>query len=126
METKPPETPAAEKVSQCPIEATLNLISGKWKARILCYLSMGTSRYNEIKRAFPRVTQKMLTQQLRELEADGLINRMVFAQVPPKVEYTLTPFGESLLPVIKAMAEWGRSRLGSPSNTSGCICRCRS
>ena len=114
-----------ETANQCPIEATLDLIAGKWKARILCYLSMGTSRYNGIKRAFPRVTQKMLTQQLRELETDGLINRAVFAQVPPKVEYTLTPFGESLLPVIKAMADWGTTHLKCQGESAGCACRCR-
>ena len=115
-----------DTTNQCPIEATLSLIAGKWKALILCYLSMGTSRYNGIKRAFPRVTQKMLTQQLRELEGDGLISRTVFAQVPPKVEYTLTPFGESLLPVIKAMGEWGRNHLQCCGESAGCACRPRS
>lgn len=112
-----------ETANQCPIEATLDLIAGKWKARILCYLSMGTSRYGGIKRAFPRTTQKMLTQQLRELEADGLLIRTVFAQVPPKVEYTLTPFGESLLPVIKAMAEWGNSSFRCQNASPECACR---
>jgi DNA-binding HxlR family transcriptional regulator len=120
------DTKEMQEANQCPIEATLNLIAGKWKALVLCYLSMGTSRYNEIKRAFPRVTQKMLTQQLRELEADGLIIRTVFAQVPPKVEYTLTPFGESLLPVIKVMGEWGKNHLSSQGESAGCGCRCRS
>jgi DNA-binding HxlR family transcriptional regulator len=115
-----------ENERRCPIEATLDLIAGKWKALILCYLSMGTSRYGGIKRAFPRVTQKMLTQQLRELEADGLIDRAVFAQVPPRVEYTLTPFGESLLPVIKSMGEWGKNHLSCQEDAAGCGCRRRS
>ena len=115
-----------EKKTRCPIEATLDLIAGKWKARILCYLSMGTSRHSGFKRAFPSITQKMLTQQLRELEADGLIVREVFAQVPPKVEYTLTPFGESLLPVIKAMGEWAIDHLSCLEEPSGCGCLCRS
>ncbi len=112
-----------DPASQCPIETTLGLIAGKWKALILCYLSMGTARYSAIKRSFPQATQKMLTQQLRELEADGLINRKVYAQVPPKVEYSLTPFGESLLPIIKAMGEWGRNHLKCQVESTGCACR---
>ena len=115
-----------ETTGQCPIETTLGLIAGKWKALILCFLSMGTARYNAIKRAFPRATQKMLTQQLRELEADGLINRTVYAQVPPKVEYRLTPFGESLLPVIKAIGAWGKNHLECHGESTGCACRSRS
>ena len=114
------------KANQCPIEATLDLIAGKWKALILCYLSMGTSRYSGIKRAFPRVTQKMLTQQLRELEANGLIDRTIFAEVPPRVEYALTPLGESLLPVVKAMGEWGENHLSCQGESAGCACRSRS
>ncbi len=115
-----------DTTSQCPLETTLSLIAGKWKALILCNLSMGTARYNAIKRSFPRATQKMLTEQLRELEADGLINRTVYAQVPPKVEYSLTPFGESLLPIIKAIGEWGRNHLKCQGATTGCVCRRRS
>jgi DNA-binding HxlR family transcriptional regulator len=115
-----------DSTDKCPIEATLDLISGKWKALILCYLSMGTSRFNGIKRAFPRATQKMLTQQLRELEADGLLTRVVFAQVPPKVEYTLTPFGMTLLPVVKAIGEWGKNHLKCQGESPACNCRTRS
>ncbi len=96
---------------QCAIEVTLDLIAGKWKALILCHLAMGTTRFSALKRTFPSITQKMLTQQLRELEEDGLITRTVYAQVPPKVEYALTPFGESLLPVIQVMSEWGKNYL---------------
>jgi DNA-binding HxlR family transcriptional regulator len=107
---------------QCAIEATLDLIAGKWKALILCHLAMGTSRFSALKRAFPGITQKMLTQQLRELEEDGLITRTVYAQVPPKVEYALSPFGESLMPVIQVMSEWGESYLehrGTPAKCAG-------
>ena len=86
---------------------------------------MGTARYNAIKRAFPQITQKMLTQQLRELESDGLIDRVVYAEVPPKVEYTLTLFGESLLPVIKVMHDWGMKHLQRSGGPAGCACRCR-
>ncbi len=111
------------KYDGCPIEITLNLISGKWKALVLCYLAAGTARFGEIKRGFPSVTQKMLTQQLRELEADGLIKRTIYAQVPPKVEYTLTTCGESLLPVIRVMGEWGRNHMKCPPESQGCICR---
>jgi DNA-binding HxlR family transcriptional regulator len=115
-----------DTTERCPIETTLNLIAGKWKALILCYLSVGTARFNGIKRAFPLIAQKMLTQQLREMEADGWIDRTVYAQVPPKVEYTLTPFGESVLPVIKVMGASKKTQLQCRGESPGCACRCRS
>lgn len=98
----------------CPIEATLDLIDGKWKAIILFHLLDRTIRFNELRRRLSKITQRMLTRQLRELEAVGLIKRTVFAEVPLRVEYALTPHGRSLEPVIRALWTWGdahRTRL---------------
>ena len=91
----------------CAVEATLQFIDGKWKGVILYHLLDGTLRFNEIRRRLPNVTQRMLTNQLRELESDGLLHRAVFAEVPPKVEYSLTPRGRTLEPVILALKAWG-------------------
>ncbi|RAK58020.1 winged helix-turn-helix transcriptional regulator [Phenylobacterium deserti] len=91
----------------CTVEATLGLIDGKWKGVILFHLFEGVLRFNEIRRRLPNVTQRMLTNQLRELEADGLIVRTVYPQVPPKVEYSLSERGRSLEPVIMALKAWG-------------------
>jgi DNA-binding HxlR family transcriptional regulator len=87
---------------------TLKVIGGKWKLVILCHLTEGVQRFGELKRAMPDITQKMLTQQLRELEVDGIIHRKVFVQVPPKVEYSLTEYGESLKEVLNMLADWGQ------------------
>jgi DNA-binding HxlR family transcriptional regulator len=96
------------KKYNCPVEATLGVIGGKWKVLILYYLKEEKiMRFGKLKRLIPEITQKMLTQQLRELEADGLITRKVYAQVPPKVEYSFTKYGESLEPILKLMFEWG-------------------
>jgi len=95
----------------CPVEATLSLIGGKYKAVILWHLINRTLRYSEINKLLPRVTPKMLTQQLRELEADGLITRTVYPVVPPKVEYSLSDFGKSIAPVLEAMCNWGTDYL---------------
>jgi len=92
-----------------PIEITLNLIGGKWKVLILWLLKDRILRFSELKRKLPKITQKMLTNQLRELESDGLVHRKVYAQVPPKVEYSLTDLGKSFLPILKAMHKWGES-----------------
>jgi DNA-binding HxlR family transcriptional regulator len=89
------------------MEMTMDLIGGKWKMLILWHLSPGVLRFNELMRRFQGVTQKMLTQQLRDLEADGLIARKVYPQVPPKVEYSLTEMGRSLVPVLTVMNNWG-------------------
>jgi len=91
----------------CAVEATLGLIDGKWKGVVLYHLLDGTLRFSEIRRKLPSVTQRMLTNQLRELEADGLIDRRVFPEVPPRVEYSLTERGRSLRPVIMALKAWG-------------------
>jgi DNA-binding HxlR family transcriptional regulator len=97
----------------CPVEATLELIGGKWKGLVLYHLLQATMRFNELRRKMPSVTQRMLTRQLRELEGVGLILRTVYAEVPPRVEYALTAEGESLRPVILALREWGRNHLAA-------------
>lgn len=91
----------------CPVEATLELFSGKGKGMILYHLLEGTLRFNELKRRMGSVTQRMLTKQLRELEAYGLVHREVYPEVPPKVEYSLTETGRSLEPIILSLKEWG-------------------
>jgi DNA-binding HxlR family transcriptional regulator len=91
----------------CAVEGALRLIDGKWKGVVLFHLFEGTHRFNEIRRRLPNVTQRMLTNQLRELEADGLILRKIYPQVPPKVEYSLSARGRSLEPVIMALKAWG-------------------
>ncbi len=91
----------------CPMQATMDVIGGKWKILILWHLKDGIKRFGELKRAIPWITQKMLTQQLRELEADRIIKRKVYAQVPPKVEYCLSESGEKLKPILNLMCVWG-------------------
>ena len=100
-----------QKTDNCPVEATLELIGGKYKALILWHLSDGTLRFSELKRAIKAATPKMLTQQLRELEAQNLIRREVFPVIPPKVEYSLTELGRSLMPILVAMRDWGSGYL---------------
>lgn len=100
----------------CPVEGALNLIDGKWKVVILYKLMQGTLRFNEIRRRLPNVTQRMLTTQLRQLEADGLILRKVYPEVPPRVEYSLSPRGRSLEPVIMALKAWGDENLNLSSS----------
>ncbi|NOY15356.1 MAG: helix-turn-helix transcriptional regulator [Gammaproteobacteria bacterium] len=95
----------------CPIQAATEVIGGKWKAHILYHLQGGTKRFNELKRLLPGVTQRMLTKQLRELEADQIIHRKIFAEVPPKVEYSITEFGLTLAPSLRALQEWGAEYL---------------
>lgn len=91
----------------CPVETTLLLISDKWKVLILRDLLHGTKRFSELKKSLGQVSQKVLTSQLRQMEANGLISRTVYAQVPPRVEYSLTELGRSLKPVLDAMVCWG-------------------
>ena len=96
-----------EKTDHCPVSSTLELIGGKYKALILWHLSESTLRFSELKKAISGATAKMLTQQLRELEASKLIHREVYPVIPPKVEYSLTDLGRSLMPILMAMRDWG-------------------
>ena len=96
-----------ERTENCPVEATLDLVGGKYKALILWHLSGGTLRFSELRNRIPKATPKMLTQQLRELEADDLVHREVYPVIPPKVEYSLTATGRSLMPILVAMRDWG-------------------
>lgn len=89
------------------VEATIEVIGGKWKPVILCHLKHGKLRTSELKKAIPQITQKMLTQQLRELEKDGIINRIVYEQVPPKVEYEISEYGRSLNELLENLCKWG-------------------
>lgn len=97
----------AEKLPACPVETTLTLISDKWKVLILRDLLPGTKRFGELKKSIGHVSQKVLTTQLRQMEQSGLVNRKVYAEVPPKVEYSLTDVGYSLKPILDAMWTWG-------------------
>lgn len=92
----------------CPIEATLDVIGGRWKGAILFWLLDDKKRFGELRRLMPDVTQRMLTLQLRELENDAIVERTVYREVPPKVEYSLTEFGRSLKPVLLLMCDWGK------------------
>ena len=95
----------------CPVLTSIRIIGGKWKIPILYTLRNEILRFNELKKALAGVTQKMLTQQLRELEKDGLVIRKVFAQVPPKVEYTITPLARKLEPILNELCNWGSEYL---------------
>ena len=107
MDTKQKTRHVNYERTACPVEATLELIGGKWKGIILYYLLDGKLRFSELKRQIGCVTQRMLTKQLRELEQDGLVNRIVYAEVPPRVEYELTKEGSSLKPIVMSLKKWG-------------------
>lgn len=102
-----PEVNLTENLPACPVETTLMLIGDKWKVIILRDLMPGTKRFGELKKSIGNVSQKVLTAQLRDMEAKGLVSRKVYAEVPPKVEYSLTELGLSLKPVLDALREWG-------------------
>jgi DNA-binding HxlR family transcriptional regulator len=91
----------------CPVETTLRVIGGRWKVLVLHHLMDGTKRFAELHRALSGISHRTLTKQLRELEADGIISRKMYPQVPPKVEYSITPLGRKLAPVLYAMHDWG-------------------
>lgn len=93
------------------VQTTLKVLGGKWKLLILWHLKDNDRRYSELKRLIPEITEKMLVQQLRELESDGLVNRTVFSEVPPKVEYSFTEYGRSLEPVLQTLCNWGEQHL---------------
>jgi DNA-binding HxlR family transcriptional regulator len=93
---------------ECPIMAAIAMISDKWKVLIIYRLCDGTMRFNELARSLQGITQRVLTQQLRELEADGLISRKIYPEVPPRVEYSLTKLGRTLLPALEKLEQWAR------------------
>lgn len=96
-----------QSIDKCPVETALDVLAGKWKILILWYLRSEKKRFNELQKLLPRTTQKMLIQKLRELEEDGIVHREVYPVVPPKVEYSLTEYGQSLKPILKQMYLWG-------------------
>lgn len=109
-----------EKRMDCPVSATLDLIGGKYKALILWHLAERKLRFSQLNKLIPKATPKMLTQQLREMEMQNLIHREVYPVVPPKVEYSLTKLGRSLMPVLIAMRDWGSEFLTSQNISSNC------
>lgn len=112
--------PSEAATTHCPVEATINLIGGKYKSLILWKLAGQTLRFSELRKEVPKATPKMLTQQLRELENDGLIQREVFPVVPPKVEYSMTDLGRSITPVLEAMYAWGTDFLQLQGHEVNC------
>jgi len=100
----------------CPVETTLDVIGGKWKGIILYHLIDGKKRFNEFRKLYPGITQRMLTLQLRELERDGIVHREIYKEIPPKVEYSLTEFGRSLEPIILLMKDWGEKHKNRINN----------
>jgi DNA-binding HxlR family transcriptional regulator len=99
------------KTYHCPVEAAVDVFGGKWKALILWWLQQRAWRFAELRRQIPGITEKMLAQQLRELEADGIVDRRVYPTVPPKVEYSLTEYGRSLKRALRAICDWGRAHM---------------
>jgi DNA-binding HxlR family transcriptional regulator len=104
------EVPVPVSETECAVETTVAVVGGKWKPILLFHLLSGAKRYSQLQRLVPQTSDRMLTRTLRELEDDKLIDRTVFAEVPARVEYTLTPDGRSLIPVLNAMSDWGSSR----------------
>ncbi len=109
------EQPTAER---CPVDLCVEVIGGKWKPTILYHLAYGPTRFNVLRRLIPAVTARMLALQLRELERDGIVSRTVASQVPPRVDYALTTDGETLLPILQAMAAWGAVRMAPPATAA--------
>jgi DNA-binding HxlR family transcriptional regulator len=105
------ETNGQSQDFHCPIEATLSVLGGKWTPLVLWHLRDETLRFGELRRKIPNITKKMLSQRLQELEAEGVVHREAYAEVPPRVEYSLTDFGETLRPVLESMCEWGAEYL---------------
>ena len=108
-----------ERVGGCGLEATLAVIGGKWKPIILWHLAPGPLRFGELRRQVVGISEKMLAQQLREMEADGIVSRRDFREVPPRVEYSLTPFGGSLVEALRPLCEWGREHRQRIEATKG-------
>ena len=100
----------------CAVEAAVAVLGGKWKPILLFHLLSGTKRFSDLRRLVPQASDRMTTRSLREMEVDGLVRREVFAEVPPRVEYSLTEDGRSLIPVLDAMSAWGRTRSATPTD----------
>ncbi len=107
----------SENYFSCPLTSAMEIIGGKWKIVILGHLFTGVKRFGELKQLMPGVTQKMLTQQLRELEIDGLLHREIYKEIPPKVEYSLTENGKSLEPILKELCTWGMKLIEKNNGT---------
>ena len=105
-------TKKTAKLPGCPVEATINVMGGRWKAIILYWLKQGTHRFGELHRLIPGATQQMLTNQLRQLEKDGLVHREIYKEIPPRVEYSLTERGLTLSPILAALCDWGENVAG--------------
>jgi DNA-binding HxlR family transcriptional regulator len=103
----------------CPVEATLDVIGGKWKALILFWLRDRVCRFGELRRKIPAISERMLTQQLRELEGHGIVRRKVYPVVPPRVEYSLTAYGRTLRPITELMCAWGKKHVARTSGAGG-------
>lgn len=101
-----------EAKEACPVSTAIDSFGGKWKPDILYFLNQAPRRFNELRRLIPNVTQRMLTQQLRELERDGLVNRRQFMEIPPKVVYSMSDLGRSLMPIFNMLEEWGKNNAG--------------
>ncbi len=99
------------KVFDCPVEAALDLLGGKWRLRVLARLSRGTQRYGELRRSLPAISEKMLVRELRQLEADGMLRREQYPEIPPRVEYSLSELGASLLPALDQLGSWAVKHL---------------
>lgn len=106
-----------KKYGGCPVSATLKIIGGKWKPLLLYFISVDVNRFGQLQRMMPACSKRMMTAQLRELEADGLVDRKVFAEVPPKVIYSLTEKGESLRPIFSALSKWGIEQVLAPNKS---------
>jgi DNA-binding HxlR family transcriptional regulator len=109
-----PEKSSALGPDQCPVTFTVGFIGGKWKPVIIHLIRKGANRFGVLQRAIDGISKQMLTAQLRELENDGILSRTIFPEIPPRVEYAITPLGESLLPVIDAMSKWGLKQMQEP------------
>ena len=105
--------PVGDQIEVCPVTQTQDIIAGKWKIIILWNLSTQTRRFNELQRLLPNISKGILTRQLRELEEDQMVHREVYKEVPPKVEYSLTPLGQSFIPILQSMGVWSKKNLVS-------------
>lgn len=105
--------PPEEHIEVCPVTQAQDIIAGKWKIIILWHLSTQTRRFNELQRLLPNISKGILTRQLRELEEDQMVHREVYKEVPPKVEYSLTPLGQSFIPILDSMGDWSKKHLKS-------------